>query len=185
MRTKTEYVVEKNDRGKDVPRKVGLAPVQREGMEYEFTVFFDLSSEHIASVSKDRTSLFDGQYFRPGRETGERLLEWLNAGTEVPPPQPSPSRQESTGLPKGNEPSEDDYGQDIPPLEPVSDAQLKKIHIGFNELDIVDREHRRNWIAAMLGRNSISSSKDLSGEDASLVIDALEQAIASRQKGAA
>lgn len=35
MRAKTEYVVEKDDRGKHVPRKVGLAPVQRDGLEYE------------------------------------------------------------------------------------------------------------------------------------------------------
>ncbi|TSA22501.1 hypothetical protein D4R75_04900 [bacterium] len=35
MRSKMDYVVETNEKGKSVPKKVGLAPVQREGMDYE------------------------------------------------------------------------------------------------------------------------------------------------------
>jgi KaiC/GvpD/RAD55 family RecA-like ATPase len=35
MRVKTEYVLEKNERtGKTAPRKVGMQPVQRDGLEY-------------------------------------------------------------------------------------------------------------------------------------------------------
>lgn len=83
MRAKTEYVQEKNDNGKTEIRKVGLAPVQRDGMEYEFTVMLDVSITHTASASKDRTGLFDGQYFKPGVDTGKLLLEWLETGSEV------------------------------------------------------------------------------------------------------
>ena len=70
MRAKVEYVIEKNDRGRDTPRKVGMAPVQREGMDYEFTVVFDLDTNHYASASKDRTGMFDGQWFQPSQDTG-------------------------------------------------------------------------------------------------------------------
>jgi hypothetical protein len=35
MRSKMDYVVETNEKGKSVPKKVGLAPVQREGTDYE------------------------------------------------------------------------------------------------------------------------------------------------------
>jgi hypothetical protein len=83
MRAKTEYVLEEDDKGKKVPKKVGLAPVQRDGMEYEFTVFLDLSHQHVATASKDRTRLFDGQYVKPSVETGKKLLEWLESGTEL------------------------------------------------------------------------------------------------------
>lgn len=83
MRAKTEYVQEKNDNGKTEIRKVGLAPIQRDGMEYEFTVMLDVSITHTASASKDRTGLFDGQYFKPGVDTGKKLLEWLETGAEV------------------------------------------------------------------------------------------------------
>jgi hypothetical protein len=81
MRSKTEYIVEKDASGKVAPRKVGLAPIQRDGMEYEFTVVLDLSVDgHIASASKDRTQLFDGKPFLPSEETGKQILNWLNSG---------------------------------------------------------------------------------------------------------
>jgi len=95
MRAKVEYVIEKNERGKDMPRKVGMAPVQRDGMDYEFTVVFDLDANHNATASKDRTGLFDGQWFVPGKQTGEQLLEWLESGQE-PPPAPRLSETEVT-----------------------------------------------------------------------------------------
>jgi hypothetical protein len=84
MRAKQEYVLETNDKGKQQPKKVGMAPVQREGMEYEFTVMLDVDMQHIASASKDRTSLFDGQFFKLSQETGRTLLTWLETGVEAP-----------------------------------------------------------------------------------------------------
>lgn len=84
MRAKQEYVLETNDKGKQQPKKVGLAPVQREGMEYEFTVMLDVDMNHIASASKDRTSLFDGRFFKISDETGKELLAWLETGAEPP-----------------------------------------------------------------------------------------------------
>lgn len=86
MRSKTEYVIEKNDKGKDAPKKVGLAPIQRDGMEYEFTVMLDIAVDHTATASKDRTRLFDGQYFRPSPETGSALRAWLESGADALPP---------------------------------------------------------------------------------------------------
>jgi hypothetical protein len=80
MRSKQEYILETNDKGKQTPKKVGMAPVQREGMEYEFTVMLDVDMNHIASASKDRTSLFDGQFFKIEQKTGETLLNWLDSG---------------------------------------------------------------------------------------------------------
>lgn len=78
MRSKVDYVLEKNDKGKEVPKKVGMAAVMREGAEYEFTTVFDLNNEHIASVSKDRTELFDGQYLELRENIGHSLLNWLD-----------------------------------------------------------------------------------------------------------
>jgi len=83
MRTKTAYEVVEDERGKKAPRKIGLAPVQREGMEYEFTTVIDLSVErHVATATKDRTRLFDGQHFTPEVATGEILREWLETGVD-------------------------------------------------------------------------------------------------------
>ena len=85
MRSKTEYAVIENEKGKKEPRKIGLAPVQRDGIEYEFTTVFDLNNEHIATVSKDRTNIFDGQFFLPSADTGAMLKKWLDTGVDVKP----------------------------------------------------------------------------------------------------
>ena len=84
MRTKTEYVVEKDDRGKNSVRKLGLSPVQRDGVEYEFTVVMDIAENHTARASKDRTTLFDGWCDRISAATGRTLRQWLDSGTEPP-----------------------------------------------------------------------------------------------------
>jgi hypothetical protein len=90
LRTKTAYEVV-TEGGKTKVSKVGLAPQQREGLEYEFTVVFDLSIDgHVASATKDRSGLFDGQYFTPGVEIGTRLLEWLHTGRPAAPKEKSP-----------------------------------------------------------------------------------------------
>lgn len=83
MRTKTAYDLVDDGKGGKKPIKVGLAPVQREGMEYEFTVVIDLSVDnHIATAAKDRTSLFDGQHFTPSPDTGATLRDWLDSGVD-------------------------------------------------------------------------------------------------------
>ena len=82
MRSKMEYIQVENEHGKKEIRKVGLAPVQRDGMEYEFGTVFDLSVNHFVNVSKDRTSMFDGQMFKLSEDTGRVLKEWLESGID-------------------------------------------------------------------------------------------------------
>lgn len=84
VRSKQDYVQEKDDKNKTVIRKVGLAPVQRDGLEYEFSVMLNIDDQHIASASKDRTGLFDGQYMKITTDTGKMLLAWLETGVEAP-----------------------------------------------------------------------------------------------------
>lgn len=81
IRSKQDYVlVEKN--GKQVPEKVGLKAITREGTDYEFTLVFEMNLNHQATASKDRTSLFIGKSaFIPTVETGRQILEWCNQGT--------------------------------------------------------------------------------------------------------
>jgi hypothetical protein len=86
IRTKTAYEIVENDRGKKEPKRIGLAPIQRAGLEYEFTCVLDLSVDsHIATASKDRTGLFDGNHFVIDRRIGQELAAWLDSGTEPLP----------------------------------------------------------------------------------------------------
>lgn len=79
LRAKTEYIVEEEN-GKKTVKKVGLAPVQRDGLEYEFTIVMDIDKTHIGSASKDRTGLFDGQFVKMDEKVGVSLKSWLEQG---------------------------------------------------------------------------------------------------------
>ena len=81
MRTKMSYAMEVNDKGKTVPVKIGLAPVQRENAEYEFDVVLQINREHIASLSKDTTFL-DSWSGVITPALGEQLGAWLSEGVE-------------------------------------------------------------------------------------------------------
>lgn len=84
MRVKTEYVIEENDRGKKVPVKVGLAPVQRSGMEYEFDIVGDIDHDHRLVVTKSRCApLADAVISRPGKDLADTLAAWLSSGAAL------------------------------------------------------------------------------------------------------
>ena len=89
MRSKQDYILETKD-GKQVPRKVGMAPIQREGMEYEFTAVLDMAMDHSAVASKHRTGkLLDEKMFTPTLKTGKDLHGWLMEG-KAPEPEATP-----------------------------------------------------------------------------------------------
>ncbi len=85
IRAKQDYIlVDKN--GKQVPEKVGLKGITREGIDYEFTLVFEMNIRNQATVSKDRTGLFTGKAeFLPSVETGKSILQWCNIGIDPPP----------------------------------------------------------------------------------------------------
>ena len=86
MRSKTDYVLETNDRGKQVPRKVGLKPEQREGLEYEFDIVGSMDHENTLVVSKSRAKPLTGAVVKePTIEFGLQIKEWLEDGTAVEP----------------------------------------------------------------------------------------------------
>jgi hypothetical protein len=86
LRSKTAYELVDAGNGRKSPKKFGLAPVQRENMEYEFTSVLDISRDsHLAVVSKNRTSLFaDETPFLITEETGKDFISWLDKGVEPP-----------------------------------------------------------------------------------------------------
>ena len=82
MRSKMEYALVENDKGKSVPKKEwGLAPVQREDTEYEFDIVLDIDRNHVATTSKDTTFLDTfADVITP--KLGEDLRIWLSEGKE-------------------------------------------------------------------------------------------------------
>lgn len=81
IRGKDQYVLEQDERGKNIPKKIGMGGIQREGVEYEYTCTFLLDvNSHVASVQKDNTHLFEGEYEVLTEEHGRRLKEWADSG---------------------------------------------------------------------------------------------------------
>lgn len=83
LRSKMDYILKENDKGKMEPTKVGLAPIQRDDTEYEFDIVLDIARNHIATASKDTTFLDKyGAIITP--ELGKQLKDWLSEGQEPP-----------------------------------------------------------------------------------------------------
>jgi hypothetical protein len=81
MRAKTDYVVEKNKEGKNTVRKVGLAPIQREGLEYEFDIVGDMDLDNNFIVTKTRFKDLNGAVInKPGKELALSIKKWLSDG---------------------------------------------------------------------------------------------------------
>ena len=81
LRSKVEYVVE-NVGGRNQVRKVGLQPVQRDGLEYEFTVVGDVTQDHDLVVTKTRAAFLKDAVIREaGEDLGRQLAAWLSDGT--------------------------------------------------------------------------------------------------------
>lgn len=79
MRTKQDYVLNQKN-GKYVPEKVGLKSIMRDGIDFEFTIVFDIDIKNYASATKDRTNLFSGKSeFIINSATGKRILDWCNS----------------------------------------------------------------------------------------------------------
>lgn len=124
MRSKAEYVLEEKN-GKQTPRKIGMASIARADTDYEFTIVFELNAQHIASVSKDRSGLFDGKDFEITAKVASDMLGWLNSGEVIP----ESKTKDKSGLRVVSEPMDDDIH------DPSEKEQAKDIEMGhMNDL---------------------------------------------------
>lgn len=121
MRVKTEWVTDTDKRGRAAPKRVGLAPQQGKGIEYEFDLLMELSPEHVINVLKDRTGKFQDRIVeKPGEDLGKELAAWLMDGavpkkkaTRKPRPKPTPK---SPPHPNGNSGKKKANGHSWPAL---------------------------------------------------------------------
>ena len=92
MRAKEEHVMEKEEGKKAVIRKMGMEPVQRKGMQYEFDIVGSLSMENVLTIEKTRCSRLKDQAFAPGNERAmvDILKVWLS-GDPAPEPVQAPT----------------------------------------------------------------------------------------------
>jgi len=72
-------------------KKIGLQPVQRDGIEYEFAVVGDLDLEHTLTITKSRVDVLPPNTVieDPGEQVAATLRQWLSSGAA---PSPAPDR---------------------------------------------------------------------------------------------
>lgn len=89
-RSKMDTVQEKQD-GKTTVRAVGMNPVMRDGIQYEFDIVADLSGpDNVATFSKSRCPDLNGAVIqRPGADVARTLADWLKGD---PDPRLSPAQ---------------------------------------------------------------------------------------------
>lgn len=85
MRTKTAYEVV-TENGRAVPKKIGLAPVMRDGVEYEFGIVIDVDHAGSLSITKSRCESLSGVLARSDIPAiVKKLKAWLGEGAPVSP----------------------------------------------------------------------------------------------------
>lgn len=90
LRSKVEHVIEQVN-GRTVVRKVGMQPVQRDGLEYEFTIVGDVTQDHELIVTKTRAAWLKDQIIKEaGEDLGRQLAAWLVDGIPAPVPAAPP-----------------------------------------------------------------------------------------------
>lgn len=141
MRSKTEYVMEdyqaRDGKTKTAPKKIGTAPIQSSGIEYEFDVAGEMNHEHILTISKSRCSeLTDRTFLNPGREVAEILKNWMQ-GSEVEPVTATPQFATSQKLPPAPIAPKQSKSAPVPKLLPTTNPAASSA--------VADTLHRLKW----------------------------------------
>lgn len=127
MRVKTEYVMEevvgRDGRTRSVPKKVGMAPIQRAGLEYEFDVFVELDADQNFVVTKTRCKTLNEYVTRhAGREFALKYRAWLEGGAP---------EQEAQRRVHAQQPEPEPEHEPEPKPESIELAEKRRL---FNEL---------------------------------------------------
>lgn len=135
MRSKTEYVLDVDDRGKKSVTKRGMAPVQRDGFEYEFDILMDMDADNVGVITKSRAPVLSGGVFNPpDNQLATTILGWLTGDENKPvepapelKPEPPPTAQpDPPQATKPPPPPKDTFPtqsvQEPPPVVPDTDA---------------------------------------------------------------
>ncbi|NPV80821.1 MAG: AAA family ATPase [Firmicutes bacterium] len=109
MRSKMDYIQTENERGKTEIKKVGMAPITREGAEYEFDIVGEMDLDHTMVITKSRCKALADRVFKlPGEDLAKEIMAWLSDGAPqtqaqaqppVKPAQPTPAPATSATTP--------------------------------------------------------------------------------------
>lgn len=152
MRAKMEHVMEKDERtGKTEVRKIGLQPVQRDGLEYEFDVIGDINQDHQLVISKSRIGfLSDAVILKPSKKVGEDIRAWLDGGAdEAPRVIPTEQVKEAPGHPV-------DVDE-----EAMRKALGEEVNMQLDRIGVVGKDERKAYVRRINGEMPVQSIEQM------------------------
>ena len=142
-RSKTEWVPGEDEKGRQVFKKAGYGPMQRDTIEYEFDVTMLLDAENNARVMKTRANPHfpPNGVTRPTEETGKRFLDWLTVGVE---PVATVTAADAQVMRDHVLPKDDAEGEDTRPLIDAATERIQALQADFG-----DYADGLNWVDQM------------------------------------
>jgi len=152
MRSKMDYIQTTDEKGRSVIRKVGLAPVQRQGMEYEFDILCDMDADHNLVVSKTRCfAIADQVICKPTAAWFAPIRAWVTEGAPIPPPAPKLAEATTTG--NGTQAGATSGNGKQPKSSAVVDQYLAQY--------VTTKKGPENWALTIRNRFSLDETKAL------------------------
>lgn len=158
MRSKMEYLQQEKD-GRKTIEKVGMAPVARNDVEYEFTVVGDMDQSHKMTVTKSRCAPLADEVALPNqtKRLAVVLRDWLASAA------PAPERPATVTTAPVAAPVERDPNLATP-------QQVKAIATVLSDKS---REERLQIVGDIIG-HPLASGNDLTKAEASKALDHLQ-----------
>lgn len=162
MRSKTEWVQEQTPGSKAKPVRIGMAPKQRDGLEYEFDMLMELNTDNIGRIIKDRSGKFQEALIeKPGEDFGRQLGAWLSEGApplDPPTPPVHPPAPTAPSEPEG------------PKVRGIRANQLKDLAAKLQKHGLTDKDMTRGFIAWAIDYPLLAGAGDMTEEDAAQLL---------------
>lgn len=147
VRSKQGYELTTLDTGKLKIEKVGLKAEQKDSLEYEFAITFQLYQNHTAEPMKDNSNSFDGRFIIT-EETGKQIYEWAEEGIDVKAIERKKKQisidkiSELSGISEEHQKVLEDIQAKMnhAPIETFNQVALDKVVKILSELDIKEKE---------------------------------------------
>jgi len=167
IRSKTEWNQQTDEKtGRLRPVRIGLAPEQGKGIEYEFDLLLELSTNHVGTVIKDRTGKFQDKVIeKPDEAFGRALAAWLAEGAPARLPAPAAPAPES---PK---PSAPPAPQPVAPAQPAG-PDLSRLQALIAEHNLTDQQQ-----AAWCSHFKVTSLDHLTQQQVDAIVAKIERSV--------
>jgi hypothetical protein len=139
IRSKMEYIQTTDEKGAKVVKKVGMQPVQRDGLEYEFDIVADMDTDHNFIISKTRCNTLDGFIAnKPTAAVATTIKAWLDGG--------APAKPALTIAPPPSTATEDEFYRQMADWATIHGYDKGRVkELTDKRLSVLKKQYAPNW----------------------------------------